>query len=200
MIRLMVVDDHAIVRRGLVRLVATAPDIELVGTAANGNEALHLVTRSRPDVVLMDIGMPVLDGVGATRLIVDHDPRVRVVVLTGSADDRVSEALEAGACEVVLKDADVDVLLDAIRSAAAGGCGPVLPRPSSTPRDGLSPRETEVLRLLAVGRSNREIAGTLGITERTVKAHLHRVFHVLGATDRVQAALRGRDLLARAGS
>ncbi|MEN3299754.1 response regulator transcription factor, partial [Pseudonocardia sp.] len=85
MIRLMVVDDHAIVRRGLVRVVETAPDIELVGTAANGIEALHLLTRSRPDVVLMDIGMPVLDGVGATRLIVDHDPQVRVVVLTGSA-------------------------------------------------------------------------------------------------------------------
>jgi DNA-binding NarL/FixJ family response regulator len=132
MIRLMVVDDHAIVRRGLVRVVETAPDIELVGTAANGIEALHLLTRSRPDVVLMDIGMPVLDGVGATRLIVDHDPQVRVVVLTGSADDRVSEALEA--------------------------------------------------------------------TERTVKAHLHRVFRVLGATDRVQAALRGREHLARAGS
>ncbi|MDT7699773.1 MAG: hypothetical protein QOJ30_2098 [Pseudonocardiales bacterium] len=198
MIRLMVVDDHAIVRRGLVRVVETAPDIELVGTAADGIEALHLVTRTRPDVVLMDIGMPVLDGVGATRLIVDHDPRVRVVVLTGSADDRVSEALDAGACEVVLKDAEVDVLLEAIRRAAGGGFA--YPRPPAAPRDGLSPREREVLRLLAVGRSNREIARTLGITERTVKAHLHRVFRVLGATDRVQAALRGREHLARAGS
>jgi DNA-binding NarL/FixJ family response regulator len=194
----MVVDDHAIVRRGLVRVVETAPDIELVGTAADGIEALHLVTRTRPDVVLMDIGMPVLDGVGATRLIVDHDPRVRVVVLTGSADDRVSEALDAGACEVVLKDAEVDVLLEAIRRAAGGGFA--YPRPPAAPRDGLSPREREVLRLLAVGRSNREIARTLGITERTVKAHLHRVFRVLGATDRVQAALRGREHLARAGS
>lgn len=198
MIRLMVVDDHAIVRRGLVRVVETAPDIELVGTAADGIEALHLVTRTRPDVVLMDIGMPALDGVGATRLIVDHDPRVRVVVLTGSADDRVSEALDAGACEVVLKDAEVDVLLEAIRRAAGGGFA--YPRPPAAPRDGLSPREREVLRLLAVGRSNREIARTLGITERTVKAHLHRVFRVLGATDRVQAALRGREHLARAGS
>ncbi|MCU1626306.1 MAG: response regulator containing a CheY-like receiver domain and an DNA-binding domain [Pseudonocardia sp.] len=198
MIRLMVVDDHAIVRRGLVRVVETAPDIELVGTAADGIEALHLVTRTRPDVVLMDIGMPVLDGVGATRLIVDHDPRVQVVVLTGSADDRVSEALDAGACEVVLKDAEVDVLLEAIRRAAGGGFA--YPRPPAAPRDGLSPREREVLRLLAVGRSNREIARTLGITERTVKAHLHRVFRVLGATDRVQAALRGREHLARAGS
>jgi DNA-binding NarL/FixJ family response regulator len=194
----MVVDDHAIVRRGLVRVVETAPDIELVGTAADGIEALHLVTRTRPDVVLMDIGMPALDGVGATRLIVDHDPRVRVVVLTGSADDRVSEALDAGACEVVLKDAEVDVLLEAIRRAAGGGFA--YPRPPAAPRDGLSPREREVLRLLAVGRSNREIARTLGITERTVKAHLHRVFRVLGATDRVQAALRGREHLARAGS
>ncbi|WP_297493424.1 response regulator transcription factor [Pseudonocardia sp.] len=194
----MVVDDHAIVRRGLVRVVETAPDIELVGTAADGIEALHLVTRTRPDVVLMDIGMPVLDGVGATRLIVDHDPRVQVVVLTGSADDRVSEALDAGACEVVLKDAEVDVLLEAIRRAAGGGFA--YPRPPAAPRDGLSPREREVLRLLAVGRSNREIARTLGITERTVKAHLHRVFRVLGATDRVQAALRGREHLARAGS
>jgi DNA-binding NarL/FixJ family response regulator len=199
MIRLMVVDDHAIVRRGLVRVVETAPDIELVGTAANGIEALHLLTRSRPDVVLMDIGMPVLDGVGATRLIVDHDPQVRVVVLTGSADDRVSEALEAGACAVVLKDAEVEVLLEAIRRAA-GDRGFARPRPPAAPRDGLSPREREVLRLLAVGRSNREIARTLGITERTVKAHLHRVFRVLGATDRVQAALRGREHLARAGS
>jgi DNA-binding NarL/FixJ family response regulator len=200
MIRLMVVDDHAIVRRGLVRVVATAPDIELVATAADGIEALQLVTRSRPDVVLMDIGMPVLDGVGATRLIVDHDPQVRVVVLTGSADDRVAEALEAGACEVVLKDAEVDVLLEAIRRAAGGDRAVARTRPPAAPRDGLSPREREVLRLLAVGSSNREIARTLGITERTVKAHLHRVFDVLGATDRVQAALRGREHLARAGS
>lgn len=200
MIRLLVVDDHAIVRRGLVRLVTTAPDIELVGVAANGNEALHLISRCRPDVVLMDIGMPVLDGVGATRLIADHDPVVRIILLTGSADERVTEALEAGACGVVFKDADTDVLLDTIRTAPARGRRPVPPAAATRPPDRLSPREIEVLDLLTLGRTNRQIARALGITERTVKAHLSRVFRILGASDRVQAALWGREHLARSGS
>jgi DNA-binding NarL/FixJ family response regulator len=197
MIRLLIVDDHAVVRQGLVRLVDTAADIELVGVASNGNEALHLTARHRPDVVLMDIGMPVLDGVGATRLIADHDPDVRIVVLTGAVDGRVAEALEAGATAVVLKDAEVDEVLDSIRSAPARGSGAVV---AAGGQAMLSPREWEVLGLLSAGRTNRQIAEALGITERTVKAHLGEVYRAAGASDRVQAALWGREHLARHGS
>lgn len=200
MIRLLVVDDHAIVRQGLVRLFETAPDIELVGLAGNGNEALHAITRERPDVVLMDIGMPVLDGVGATRLIADHDPTVRIVLLTGSAGHLVDDALAAGACAVVFKDAHSDELLAAVRAVPAGRA-PARP----APRDGggrneLSRREIDVLELLTAGRTNRQIARALDISERTVKAHLTRVFRLIGATDRVQAALWGREHLVRHGS
>jgi DNA-binding NarL/FixJ family response regulator len=157
--------------------------------------------RSRPNVVLMDIGMPVLDGVGATRLIADRDPQVRIVVLTGSAYERVTDALEAGASAVVLKDADVEELLAAIRSAPARGHLPPHGHGQPDgPSDGLSPRETEVIGLLTMGRTKRQIAHELGITERTVKTHLSSVFRTVGAADRVQAALWGRDHLAPARS
>lgn len=194
MIRVLVVDDHAMVREGMARLLATAADIELTGCASDGNEALHHIVRDRPDVVVMDIGMPVLDGVGATRLIAGHDPTVRVLVLTASADARVDEALRAGACGFVLKDATIDELLDAVRTAAADGA----PR-SARPGARLSPRETEVTGLLAQGLTNREIGVALGIAERTVRSHVERVFRFTGATDRVQAALWAREHLAAQG-
>jgi DNA-binding NarL/FixJ family response regulator len=203
MIRVLVVDDHAIVRQGLCRLFATCDDIELVGLAENGNQALHLVARLRPDVVVMDIAMPVLDGVGATRLIADHDPEARIVVLTASMDERIAHALEAGACGYLLKDAGIDEVLDVVRAAAADRLhagGRPEPRAAATPLERLSPREREVLDLLAGGRTNRQIATRLGISERTVKAHLSRVFRVVRATDRVQAALWGREFLAPTGS
>lgn len=207
MIRVLVVDDHAIVRQGLSRLFATCDDVELIGLAENGNEALHLVARLRPDVVVMDISMPLLDGVGATRLIADHDPDARIVVLTGSMDERIAQAMEAGACGYLLKDAGIDEVLDVVRAAAADRVhagrpsgGPSGSKAAATPLERLSPREREVLHLLAGGRSNRQIATEMGISERTVKAHLSRVFQVVGASDRVQAALWGREFLAPTGS
>jgi len=203
MIRVLVVDDHAIVRQGLSRLLGTAPGIELVAEAANGNEALHLVRRHRPDVVLMDITMPVLDGIGATRLITQHDPLTMVLLLTSAADEQVVEGLAAGACGVLYKHAEIDELLEAVRAAARGDLpvtAPVAVVGPDGPGGSLSTRETEVLELLAEGRTNRQIAAALGITERTVKAHLSRVFRVLDVTDRVQAALWGRDNLAPTGS
>jgi DNA-binding NarL/FixJ family response regulator len=189
MIRVLVVDDHSVVREGMARLLATAPDIELVGCAADGNEALHLVLRDRPDLVVMDIGMPVLDGVGATRLITGHDPGVRVLLLTASADSRIDEAMQAGACGFVLKDADVDEVLDAVRAAATGNA----PDRRDTGRARLSRRESQVLGLLVQGLTNRQIGAELGIAERTVRSHVEQVFRATGSADRVQAALWARE-------
>jgi DNA-binding NarL/FixJ family response regulator len=185
MIRVLVVDDHCVVREGLARLLDTAPDLELTGSASNGNDALHHVVRDRPDVVLMDIGMPVLDGIGATRLITGHDPTVQVLLFTASADARVVEAMRAGACGYVLKDAAVDDVLDAVRDAAAG-------RGTARPAARLSGRESEVLRLLADGLTNQQIGARMGITERTVRSHVQRIYRAIGAADRVQVALWAR--------
>ncbi len=202
MIRVVVADDHAVVRRGLDQLLATAEDIELVGSAANGEEAVELVAGLRPDVVLMDLSMPVLDGLDATRRIVADGPGVRVVVLTSLADDRhIAAALRAGAIGYVLKHADADDLLDAIRAAAAGDA-PLDPKAARVLLEGanrverpLSAREEEVLRLVAEGLANKLIARRLAISERTVKAHLTNIFARLGVTDRTQAALWAREHL-----
>jgi DNA-binding NarL/FixJ family response regulator len=202
-IRVVVVDDHAIVRRGLDQLLSTADDIALVASAANGEEAVEAVAREHPDVVLMDLSMPVVDGVEATRRIKAADPSVRVVVLTSLADDRhILDALRAGAVGYMLKHADPDDLLDAIRAAAAGD-SPLDPKaarvlleerlgPADRP---LSAREEEVLRLVATGLANKLIARRLTISERTVKAHLTNIFARIGVTDRTQAALWARDNL-----
>lgn len=204
MIRVLIADDHAVVRTGLDQLLGTEDDIELVGSATNGAEAVRLVAELLPDVVLMDLSMPVLDGSGATRQIAERHPGVRVVVLTSFADDRhIAEALDAGAIGYVLKHADPDELIDAVRSAAAGDA-PLDPKaarvllesrrgPAASGR--LSPREEEVLRLVAQGLANKLIARRLGISERTVKAHLTNVFAALGVTDRTQAALWASDHL-----
>jgi DNA-binding NarL/FixJ family response regulator len=203
MIRVVVADDHGVVRAGLDQLLATAPDIELVGSAANGAEAVALVDEHRPDVVLMDLSMPVLDGVEATRRIVATDAEVRVVVLTSLADDRhITDALDAGAIGYVLKHAAPDDLLDAIRAAAAGD-SPLDPKAARVLLQGrsrrserpLSNREEEVLRLVAAGLANKLIARRLGIAERTVKAHLTNIFASIGVTDRTQAALWAREHL-----
>lgn len=198
MIRVVIVDDHAVVRGGLDQLLGTADDIELVGSAANGEEAVAVVAEVRPNVVLMDLSMPVLDGTEATRRITAEDPEVRVVVLTSFADDRhIAGALQAGAIGYVLKHAEPDDLLDAIRSAAAGDA-PLDPKAARVlldthrhpdPAARLSDREVEVLRLVAAGLANKLIARRLGITERTVKAHLTNVYARIGVTDRTQAAL-----------
>lgn len=204
MIRVVVVDDHAIVRQGLERLLATAGDVELVGMAADGRQAVELAGRLHPDVVLMDLSMPVMDGVEATRLIVADDERVRVVVLTSFGEEsRIVEALNAGAHGYLLKHIDPDDLIDAVRSAHAGDA-PLDPRAGRvlldqrrrTPDAGeLTRREVEVLQLVGQGLANKQIARRLGIGERTVKAHLTSIFQRLGVTDRVQAALWAREHL-----
>ena len=196
-IRVVVADDHAVVRSGLEQLLSTAADIELVGTAGNGSEAVEVVGRELPDVVLMDLSMPEIDGVEATRRIVAADPDARVVVLTSFADDRhISDALQAGAIGYVLKHAEPDELLGAIRAAAAGDA-PLDPKAARVLLNSrkvrsdqqLSAREEEVLRLVAAGLANKQIARRLGIAERTVKAHLTNIFARIEVTDRTQAAL-----------
>jgi DNA-binding NarL/FixJ family response regulator len=197
MIRLLVADDHAVVRTGLEHLVATFDDVELVGSAANGQEALDACDRHRPDVVLIDLEMPVLDGIEATRRIVAADPRVAVVVLTSFSDrEQILRALDAGAVGYLLKDAEPQELARAIRAAARGeapldpraGRAVLQARVSGSPLDMLSEREREVLALVARGLPNKLIARELAISEKTVKTHLTSVFRTIGVTDRTQAA------------
>jgi DNA-binding NarL/FixJ family response regulator len=203
-IRVVIADDHAVVRGGLEQLLSTASDIELVATAADGEEAVATAARERPDVILMDLSMPVVDGIEATRRIVAADPTASVVVLTSFSDNRrIADALRAGAIGYLLKHAGPDELLGAIRAAAAGE-SPLDPKAARVllesnrgrqPSEKLSPREQEVLRLVASGLANKQIARRLDITERTVKAHLTNVFSAIGVTDRTQAALWARDHL-----
>jgi DNA-binding NarL/FixJ family response regulator len=195
-IRLLIVDDHAIVRQGLEQLFATMPDVRVVGTADDGERAVAQARALAPDVVLMDIRMPKLDGVDATRRIVADDPRVRVVILTSYEDDgQVAAARRAGAVGYLLKHSDPPEVVKAVRAAYEGN--PTVPGPgwpdsgrAQWPAPGLlTPRERQVLALVGEGLSNRQIAHRLGITERTVKHHLTNVFATIGVTDRVHAAL-----------
>lgn len=207
MIRVLVADDHQLVRAGVRTLLDAEPDITVVAEARDGAEAIESAVGTSPDVVLMDLSMPGVDGVEGTRGVLARCPDTRVLVLTSFSDrERVREVLAAGAIGYVLKDSEPADLLAAVRSAAAGHV-PIDPRvavallPSSGDpvRDGvvagLSPRETEVLRLVAQGLANKQIARALGITERTVKAHLGRVFREIGVLDRTSAALWARDNL-----
>jgi DNA-binding NarL/FixJ family response regulator len=204
MTTVLLVDDHRMVRTGLAALLQTAEGIEVVGQAGNGEEAVLLATRVRPDVVLMDLSMPVVDGVEATRRVLAELPETKIVVLTSFSDrERVADALQAGAVGYLLKDCEPDELRSAIRAAAAGHV-PIDPRvarvllPAAAggrPEDALSPREQEVLRLVAEGRANKQIGRALGISERTVKAHLGNVFRQIGVADRTSAALWARDHL-----
>jgi len=197
-IRLAVVDDHVIVRNGLEQLLATTEDIELVGMAANGLEALDLVAATQPDVVLMDLSMPDMDGVEATKRITASHPDVRVLVLTSFSDQsRIMDALRAGAEGYLLKHSEPDEIAAAVRAVYEGG-SPLDPkaarvlldsRRTSADSDTLTDREREVLLLVRGGMANKQIARQLGISERTVKAHLTNVFQRLGVTDRTQAAL-----------
>jgi DNA-binding NarL/FixJ family response regulator len=198
MIRIVIADDHAVVRAGLAQLLGTFPDVELVGTAADGAEAVALSAERRPDVVLMDLEMPVLDGIAATARIRAAQPEVAVVVLTSFSDrERILRALDAGAAGYLLKDAEPDELGRAIHAAARGEA-PLDPRAarallSSRAAAGaptpLSEREREVLAMVAEGLPNKVIARRLSISEKTVKAHLTSVFRQIGVTDRTQAAL-----------
>ncbi len=207
MIRVLIADDHAVVRSGLEQLLSTAPDVELVGIAADGAEAVAQVAALAPDLVLMDLSMPGVDGIEATRRIAESHPGSQVLVLTSFSDkQRILDALDAGAAGYVLKHAGPDELLDAIRAAHEGG-SPLDPKAARVlldrQRSGtsgriaapLSEREVEVLRLVAEGLANKLIARRLGIAERTVKAHLTNVFQRIGVTDRTQAALWARDHL-----
>ena len=198
MIRVLVADDHGVLRDGLGRVISAQPDMELVGTAANGAEAIEMCRSTGPDVVLMDLEMPVLDGIEATRTITAQMPATAVLVLTSFSDrGRIVGALDAGAVGYLLKDAAADDVVRGVRAAAEGG-SPLDPRAARAlleaksapdPLDGVSPREREVLGLLLEGLPNKLIAIRLGISEKTVKTHLTAVFRQIGVTDRVQAVL-----------
>jgi len=197
-IRVLLADDHGVIRDGLGRLIAALDDVELVGVAADGVEAVDRCGRLDPDVVLMDLDMPVLDGIEATKRIRAAQPGVAVLVLTSFSDrPRIIGALEAGACGYLLKDVDADEVAEGIRAAARGE-SPLDPRAARTmldartapdPLAGLSEREREVLGLLVEGLPNKLIARRLQISEKTVKSHLTRIFRELNVTDRTQAAL-----------
>jgi DNA-binding NarL/FixJ family response regulator len=198
MIRVLIADDHGVIRDGLGRLIEALDDIELAGVAADGEEAVRLCRERTPDVVLMDLDMPRLDGIEATRQITAEHPKTAVLVLTAFSDrQRILGALKAGACGYLLKDAASTDVADGIRAAARGE-SPLDPRAARTilnaraepdPLEGLSPREREVLALLVEGLPNKLIARRLEISEKTVKSHLTHVFRQIGVTDRTQAAL-----------
>jgi DNA-binding NarL/FixJ family response regulator len=197
MIRVVLAEDHEVVRAGLEELLAAAEDIEVVGTAADGEEAVALVEKSEPDVVLCDLSMPRLDGVAATRSMLEARPETRVVVLTAFSERaRVLGALDAGAVGYLLKDVSPEDLLAAVRAAARGE-SPLAPKAARAVLSewarrqavDLSDREREVLALLAEGLPNKLIARRLEISEKTVKSHLTRVYDQIGVSDRTQAAL-----------
>jgi len=203
-IAVLVVDDHRLVRAGLTTLLSAAPDIEVVGEAADGSEVVDAAARLRPDVVLMDLSMPGVDGVLATRLLIAAQPDVRVVALTSFADrQRVTDVLSVGAVGYLLKDCESHELLAGVRAAAAGHApldprvaGALLPgREDAAPAQALSDREREVLLLTASGMANKQIARALGISERTVKVHLGNVFRRIGVGDRTSAALWAKEHL-----
>jgi NarL family two-component system response regulator LiaR len=204
MIRILIADDHAVVREGLRAFLELQDELTVVGEAGDGEEALVEAERLRPDVILMDLVMPRLDGVGAMRELRRRMPEVRVIVLTSFLDDdRLLPAVQAGAAGYLLKDVEPSELAHAVRAAHAGEA---LLNPAAAARlvqaiaDGqasaaaqererLTRREREVLELIAQGRSNKRIAFELGISEKTVKAHVGRLLAKLGVADRTQAAL-----------
>ena len=207
-IRVVVVDDQEMVRAGFAALLGAEPDIEVVATAADGAEGVSVVRRLRPEVVLMDVRMPVLDGIEATRRLLGpgeaHPPRV-VMLTTFDADDYVYESLRAGASGFLLKDASPRELADAVRLVAAGDAllAPGVTRrvieqyaatarrraPDDPRLSRLTDREREVLLLVAAGRSNTEIADDLVLAEQTVKTHVSRIFGKLDLRDRAQAVV-----------
>ena len=210
-IKILLVDDQPLFREGLRTLLSVQSDFEIVGEAGNGEEALSLARKLLPSVVLMDLQMPVLDGVAATRRLHQDLPDCRVIVLTTFDDDEmVFDGLRAGAIGYLLKDAPSEKLGEAIRSAARGESflqpsvaakvvaefARLTNKPAMNSRalvEPLSDRELEILSLIADGASNREIAGTLFLAEGTVKNHVTNILGKLGVRDRTQAALKARD-------
>ena len=215
-LRIVIADDQAIVREGLVELLSGLPGIEVAGAAADGEQALALVAEHRPDAILLDLHMPVLDGIGATRRLVAEHPDVAIVVLTTYVDDEsVREALHAGARSYLTKDADRTEIATALRAAAGGltvldrrvhatilaATAPPAPAPAAAapataapataaapyPPDGLTQREAEILALIGQGLNNAEIAERLFLSNHTIKTHINRIFAKTGSRDRVAA-------------
>jgi len=188
----LVVDDHALVRTGVVNIISHESDLRVVAEASNGVEAIDAFTRHRPDVTLLDLRMPVMEGVEAVRQIRELDPGAKVIVLTTyDTDEDITKALKAGAKAYVLKDITADGLITCIRDVLAGKTY-LAPAAAAKLAEGLArvqvtPRELATLRLMADGKSNKEIATTLGISERTVKTHLGHLFEKLGVTSRTEA-------------
>lgn len=215
-IRLLIADDSQLIRAGLEALLGRHSDVAVVGYAANGEQAIEMTRRLDPDVVLMDIRMPLLDGVGATTRLVAEGARAGVIIMTTFNDDSdVFSALRAGARGYLLKDVDPQALVDAIRTVAAGhalvqpevtgqllrefrrlsaDAAPAPPPSAPGVSGGLTEREREILRLLAQGRSNQEIGGALVISVGTVKNHISSILGKLGARDRIQAVLVAQQL------
>ncbi|NJN16588.1 MAG: response regulator transcription factor [Oscillochloris sp.] len=218
MIRVLLVDDQTLIRQGIQTLLEIEEDLTVVGTAANGAEAIEQTAALKPDVVLMDIRMPLMDGVQATRILTTQHPEIGVIILTTFDDDEyVFEGLKAGARGYMLKDADSSEIVAAIRAVAGGAAliqpsiarkvvaefsrlarttSPEIatPAPPSPLAEPLTEREHDVLRAIAAGCSNREIAEQLVITEGTVKNHVSNLLAKLGVRDRTQAVIRGREL------
>lgn len=197
-IPVLLVDDHTVVRQGLRMVMSLEDDLEVVGEAANGREAVEAVAELSPQVVLMDLLMPVMNGVEATRAVKAQHPEVEVVALTSVLEDRmVIDAVEAGAAGYLLKETGPDALFEAIRAAARGEvrldprAQKRLVREVRTPtmRESLTGRETDTLRLIAKGMANKRIAAELGVSEGTVKTHVSNVLSKLGLQSRTQAAL-----------
>ena len=197
MIRVVIADDHRVVRSGLEQLIGTFDDVELVGSAGDGDQAIARCTETRPDVALVDLAMPEVDGIEATGGILAASPETNVVIFTSFSDrERILQALDAGAIGYLLKDAEPEELHRAI-VAAARGEAPLHPKAAMevlvaarhVSAGTLSEREREVLVLVGSGLANKQIASRLGISEKTVKGHLSRIFQALGVADRTQAAL-----------
>jgi DNA-binding NarL/FixJ family response regulator len=195
-IRVLCVDDHPLIRKGIASLVTNTPDMEFVGEAADGREAVALFRDVRPDVTLMDLRMPDLDGIAATRVIRDDFPDARIIALTSyDGDQEIYRALDAGVRGYLLKETAHTDVLQAIRTVHAGKL--LVPADvagrlrSYFPREALTPRETEVLQLVAGGLGNKEIASRLGTASGTVKIHIQNILEKLGAAGRTQAVTIG---------
>ena len=215
--RLVIVDDHHLLRRGFRSLLTGEPDLEVVGEASNGREAIELCRRLRPDFVLMDVRMPEMDGLAATRELKRELPDIAVLIMTMYENtDYLLEALDAGAAGYVLKDSPAERLISAVRRTLKGESplnqelaaqllrrlaeerksepAPKQPEPRESLREPLTPRELEVLGLLATGRTNQQIAQTLVISKGTVKVHVERIIRKLNVSDRTQAAVRAIEM------
>jgi two-component system NarL family response regulator len=188
----LLVDDHALMRTGVANIINHEPDLQVIAEASNGVEAIAAFEQFHPDVTLLDLRMPVMEGVEAVRQIRARDPRARVIVLTTyDTDDEISRALKAGAKAYILKDISADLLIDCIRDVLAGKTY-LAPSAAAKLAEGvthvqLTPREMAALRLMADGKANKEIATDLSISERTVKTHLGHLFEKLGVTSRTEA-------------